>query len=384
MTNGKWQMIFSLTVSLNFPVTTRRRVMARRATFLYGAFPHALSLFIALSACAAQSLAQGGANNPNSAGRGVSHAIRGKIFMPSGSPPEQRLRVVLELNTGGIVSEVFSDSVGNFEFRSLPNGTYKIVAPSDGRVYETAQETIEVQGNFARTFTVQIYLKEKGEGVTVKPKEKIVSVADLQQPPKEAKKNYENGLKRARENKPEEAVALFQAAVRIFPEYLAAINKMGEQLAVLKKPDEAQAAFEKAISINPKFALPHINLGILFVERGRYDEAVVALETGVSADDSYPMSHLKLGEALMSKQPPDYDRAEKELTRALELGKREFAYVRLYLFNLNLRRQRLDKAAEQLEAYLKEAPDAVDAEQVRQRLDRVKKAIEQQKASTKN
>jgi tetratricopeptide (TPR) repeat protein len=231
---------------------------------------------------------------------------------------------------------------------------------------------------------VQIYLKEKGEGVTVKPKEKIISVADLQQPPKEAKKNYENGLKRARENKPEEAVALFQAAVRIFPEYLAAINKLGEQLAVLKKPAEAQAAFEKAISINPKFALPHINLGILFVERGRYDEAIVALETGVSADDSYPMSHLKLGEALMSKQPPDYDRAEKELTRALELGKREFAYVRLYLFNLNLRRQRLDKAAEQLEAYLKEAPDAPDAEQVRQRLDRVKKAVEQQKATTKN
>jgi tetratricopeptide (TPR) repeat protein len=231
---------------------------------------------------------------------------------------------------------------------------------------------------------VQIYLKEKGEGVTVKSKEKIVSVADLQQPPKEAKKNYENGLKRARENKPEEAVALFQAAVKIFPEYLAAINKLGEQLAVLKRPAEAQAAFEKAISINPKYALPHINLGILFVGRERYDEAVVELENGVSADDSYPISHLKLGEALMSKRPPDYDRAEKEMTRALELGKREFAYVRLYLFNLNLRRQRLDKAAGQLEAYLKEAPDAADAEQVRQRLDKVKKAIEQQKATTKN
>src|SRR5262245_57172778 len=360
--------------------------MAGQPVFPYKAFPQALSLFIVLSTCAAHTLAQGGggAANPGSPGRVISHTIRGKIFMPAGNPPDQRLRVVLELNTGGIVSEVFSDSVGNFEFRSLPNGTYKIVAPSDGRPYETAQETVELYGNFARTFTVQVYLKEKGEGIAVKSKEKIVSVADLQQPPKEGKKNYDNGLKRARENKPEEAVALFQAAVRIFPEYLAAINKLGEQLAVLKKPDEAQAAFEKAISINSKYALPHINLGILFVERGRYDEAVVALEKGVSADDTYPMSHLKLGEALMSKLPPDYDRAEKELTRALELGKREFAYVRLYLFNLNLRRQRLDKAAEQLEAYLKEAPDAVDAEQVRQRLDKVKKAIEQQKATTKN
>jgi len=356
--------------------------MARRPTFLYRAFPQAVSLFIALLACAAQSFAQGGGTN--SPGRGAAHTIRGKIFMPSGNPPDQRLRVVLEVNTGSIVGDAFSDSMGNFEFRSLSNGTYRIVTPSDGRVYETSQETVEISSNFSRTFTVQIYLKEKGEGVTVKTKEKIVSVADLQQPPKEAKKNYDNGLKRARENKPDEAVALFQAAVKIFPEYLAAINRLGEQLAVLKKPEDAQAAFEKAIAINPKFALPHINLGILFVEQARYNEAIVALENGARADDSYPVSHLKLGEALMSKQPPDYDRAEKELTRALELGKREFVYVRLELFNLNLRQQRLDKAAEQLEAYLKEAPDAPDVEQVQHRLDKVKKAIEQQKATTKN
>src|SRR5262245_18826067 len=157
-------MVFSLTVSLNFPVTTRRRVMARRLTFLYGAFPQALSLLIALSACAAQSLAQGGATSPSSSGRGVSHTIREKIVMPSGSPRDQRLRIVLELNTGGIVNEVFSDSVGNFEFRALPNGSYKIVAPSDGHIYETAQESVELYGTLARTFTVQIYLREKGEG----------------------------------------------------------------------------------------------------------------------------------------------------------------------------------------------------------------------------
>src|SRR5262245_15311902 len=169
-------MIFSLTVSLNFPVTTRRRVMERRPTFLHRAFPQALSLFIALSACAAQSLAQGGgANNTNSPGRGVSHTIRGKIYMPSGNPPDQRLRVVLEANTGGVVNEVFSDSVGNFEFRSLPNGAYKIVTPSDGRVYETAQETVELYGNFGRTFSVQIYLKEKSAGLNVTSKEKIIS-----------------------------------------------------------------------------------------------------------------------------------------------------------------------------------------------------------------
>src|SRR5262249_34289214 len=190
--------------------------MACRSTFLCRAFAQTIFLFAAFLASAAPSFAQGGAgggtNNPNNPGRsgGVSHSIRGKIFMPSGSLPEQRIRVVLELNTGGIVNEAFSDSVGNFEFRSLPNGTYKIVVPSDGYIYETSQEVVEIYGNMSRTFTAQIYLKEKGEGITVKTKEKILSVADQQQIPKDAKKNYDNGVKRARENKPEEAVTLFQ------------------------------------------------------------------------------------------------------------------------------------------------------------------------------
>ena len=362
--------------------------MTCQPTFLHRAFPQAVFLFTILSVCVAQSLAQGGggSNNPTSPGRGagVSHTIRGKIFMPSGNLPDQRLRVVLELNTGGIVNEVFSDSVGNFEFRSLSNGTYKIVVPSDGRAYDTSQEVVEIYGNFARTFTSQIYLKGKGEDATLKTKEKTISVADLQQVPKDAKKNFENGLKRARENKPEAAVALFQDAIRIFPEYLAAINKLGEQLRLMNKLAEAQAAFEKVIAINPKYALPHVNLGLLLVDLKSYDEAITALENSIKMDDTFPMAHLKLGEALMSKQPPDYDRAEKEMTRALELGKRDFVQVRQHLFNLNLRRQRLDKAAEQLEAYLREAPDAPDAEQVRQKLDKVKKAIEQQKAATKN
>ncbi len=360
--------------------------MTCQPAFRYRTFQRAVFLFAVLSACATPSPAQSGGANPNTAGRGsgASHSIRGKIFLPSGNLPDRRIRVVLKLNTGGIVNEVFSDSVGNFEFRSLPNGTYKIVVPPDGRTHEAAQETVELYGNFARTFTAQIYLKEKGEGEVVKTREKMVSAADLQQVPKDAKKNYDNGLKRARENKLEEAVALFQAAIRIFPEYLAAINKLGEQFRALKRPDEAQAAFEKAIAINPKYALPHINMGILLFDQKRYDEAIVSLENGNKADDTFPMSHFMLGDAFMSKQPPDYDRAEKELTRALDLGKKDFVRVRLQLFNLNFRRQKYDKAAEQLEAFLKEAPDSPDADQVRQELAKVKKAIERQKATTKN
>jgi tetratricopeptide (TPR) repeat protein len=345
---------------------------------------------IAISSfCFAIASAQAGGGNPNNppstgrTGGSVSHTIRGKIFLPSGNLPEQRIRVVLELNTGGIAGEAFSDSVGNFEFRGLPSNSYKVVIPSDNRIYETTQETVELYGNFSRTFMVQVYLKEKGGELSIRPKEKILSVADIQEVPKSAKKAYEKGLKLANDKKPDEAVKHFDEAIKSFPEYLHAINKLGEQYLVLNKITDAQTAFERAIAINPKYALPHINLGLIHVSQKRYQEAISEFETGNRYDDTYPMSHLNLGVALMSNNPPDFNRAEKEMNRALDLGGKNFAHVHLYLFNLNIRRQSIDKAAAQLEAYLKDAPNAPNAEEVRQMLAKVKKAMAQQPGTAK-
>ncbi|MCI0662674.1 MAG: hypothetical protein L0220_16530 [Acidobacteria bacterium] len=81
----------------------------------------------------------------------------------------------------------------------------------------------------------------------------------------------------------------------------------------------------------------------------------------------------------MLKTPPDYDRSEKELTRALEMGGKSMVRTHLDMFNLNIRRRTLDKAVLNLEAYLKDAPNSPDAEEVRKRLENVKKILAQQK-----
>jgi len=360
--------------------------MNRQARIPLNFFTKAVSHFTLLFALATTMVAQQsgvGGNSPGRSGSGVTHTVRGKIFLPSGTLPDQRMRVVLEISSGGIASEIFSDSVGNFEFRSLPNGSYKVSVPSDNRTYETAQESIEAFGNSARTFTVQIYLKDKINDSAIKPNNKMLSAADLQDVPKGAKKAYEQGLKLARENKPEDACAKLQEALKAFPDYLYALNKLGEMYLKINKVADAQAAFERAIAVNSKFALPHINLGILLVHQKQYAEAVPVLETGIRQDDGYPMGHLNLGLALMSKSSPELDRAEKELTRALEMGKTDMVYVRKHLFNLNVRRKSMEKAAEQLEAYLREAPDAPDAQEVRQMLGKVKKTLTQQKEQAK-
>lgn len=321
--------------------------------------------------------------NPGNPSRntGVSHSIRGKIFMPSGTLPEQRLRVVLEHSAGGIVSETFSDTAGNFEFRGLASNTYRVTVPTDHHTYDTSQESVEVFGSYARTVTVQIYLKEKESSLNITTKDKLLSPADIQEVPKNAKKAYDQGVKLARDKQPEKASAKFQDALQIFPEYLHALNKLGEQMAIMNKPDLAEANFERAIALNPKFASPYINSGIVLVGQKRYDEAITQLETGNRLDDSFPMGHLNLGVALMSKTPADFDRAERELMRALDLGKKDLIYVRKLVFNLNVRQRKYDKAAIQLEAYLKEAPDAPDSQEVKLTLEKLKKALAQQQSA---
>jgi tetratricopeptide (TPR) repeat protein len=359
--------------------------MKKQAAGLIRSASHLIALCAVSVGCAAIAPAQTNRenqNNPPPSARTagvVSHTIRGKIYLPSGDLPEQRIRVVLELVSGSIAGETFSDSVGNFEFRSLPSSSYRVIVHSDNRTYETSQEAVDLYGNFPRTFLVQVYLKEKSDARIFKPKEKILSVADFQEVPKAAKKAYEKGLKLAQDDRTEDAAARFQDAIASFPEYLHAINKLGEQYMAMNKLSEAQSMFERAIAVNRKFVLPHINLGLLFVDRKSYAQAITSLETANGLDDTYPMSHYYLGVALLSNDPPDLERAEKELERSLALGGKNFVAARKYLYNLSLRRSDIIKAAEHLEAYLKDAPNAPDAEEVRQRLADVKKAIAEKK-----
>ncbi len=341
------------------------------------------ALILTLLMCLASAEAQTqGSSNPSGSSRSAgapSHTVRGKIFMPSGTPPEQRIRVVLELSTGGVAAEIFSDSVGNFEFRLLPSSSYRVIVPGDGRTYETTQEQVDLYGSFSRTFNVQIYLKDKSADPAARPGSQTVSAAGFSQKiPKDAARLYEKGEKKAREGKNEEAVTLLQNALKSFPDYLLALNKLGEQYLVLNRPAEAQAAFEKALVVNARHPLTHVNLGALLYSLKRLPEAVTHLETANRLDESYPMAHLYLGLALMDSTPADFDRAERELLKARLLGGPEMVKVHQHLFNLNVRRRNWDKAVEQLEAYLQEAPNAPDAPAVREKLGQLKKALAQQ------
>ena len=200
-----------------------------------------LSLLLVWLCCLQRAAAQTGTGGTTTNRAPISHTIRGKVFLPSGHPPDMRVRVVLEANTGGIAGETFTDSVGNFEFRSVSNNNYRVTAHTDQRTFETTQEQLEVSGSFSRTFNVQIYLREKDAERAIL-KDKLLSVADTQEAPKNARKLYEKALKLARDDKHQDALAPLKEALQLFPDYLLALNKLGEEHARLEQLTEEEWA----------------------------------------------------------------------------------------------------------------------------------------------
>ncbi len=327
-------------------------------------------------------MAQGGGGQQPRIGSTASHSIRGKIYLPSGRSPELRMRVVLEVSTGGIFGETFSDSVGNFEFRAINSGNYILKVQGDNQLYESYTEGLEISGSFSRTFTPQIYLRARAADPRNQPTNRILSVADTQEVPKAAKQHYEKALKLAQSNQAKAAIEKLEEAIKVFPDYLYALNKLGEQYLQSGQRELAQTYFERAIATNARFAPPHIGVGTILNEQKKYAEAIAHLETAVKLDDTYPMAHIQLGLALMETAPPDFVRSEKALLRGLAQGGKDVAYVYMHLFNLHIRQRQYVQAAAQLEAFLRDQPDAPEATQVRQKLESLKKIIAQS-ASTK-
>jgi tetratricopeptide (TPR) repeat protein len=71
----------------------------------------------------------------------------------------------------------------------------------------------------------------------------------------------------------DDAIAQYQAALRLYPQYTKADCHLGEALLVLGRKTEAAEYFQQALRIDPDRFEAHYNLGMLSADSGRYVEA---------------------------------------------------------------------------------------------------------------
>ena len=300
---------------------------------------------------------------------GGMNSIIGTVFAPSGRPIESRLRIKLSTMTRG--DRIFTTNQnGNFAFRGLPAGSYTIVIEKEAD-YKPVSQTVDIiqfRGAPAQTYTVNIRLEFKDRTKT----EPAVVNAELMSIPKKALTHYNNAIELSKKNDREGAIAEFKLAIAEHPTFTQAFNELGVQYLKLNQLEDADAAFQSALKIDPESFPALINRGIANYMMKRYGEAVPLLRKALKKDEQSAVGHYFLGQALANLGL--FDDAEKELLTALQLGKEEMKEAHRILAIIYSSKGSKKKAADELEAYLKLAPNTPDAEKLKAQIQKLRES----------
>ena len=100
------------------------------------------------------------------------------------------------------------------------------------------------------------------------------------------------------QNKLEEAIAAYNKALLIKPDYAAAYSNRGLALKQLGQLDEAIASFDKAIQLKPDSAAAYSNRGITLKQLGRLEEAMQSYDKAIQFKPDYAEAYSNRGNAL--------------------------------------------------------------------------------------
>src|ERR1700686_4496157 len=304
------------------------------------------------------------------------HVIRGKVRNSAGSNMAH-VRVDLEAGNGPLIQQTVTNSEGNFYFSNLTETSYAVLvsAPDYEQVTERVDFFRQEANAPGETRMVEITLVPKG-GVRP-PRAGLNFVQNI---PKAAQTSYESALKLSKQGKKEETIAALQEAIMIFPDYFNAHFVLGSEFMKAGKNSEAIAQLNEARRINPRDDRTYELFGLVLMQQKKYAvaAAVFAEASRLNAlDPQYPlMRGIALIEhassispsapkSLAAERSNALSDAEKNLARAYELSNRRLSMVHLHLARVYEKEGDRSRAADELEKYLKENPDAQNAGAIR-------------------
>ncbi|ABG52354.1 Tetratricopeptide TPR_2 [Trichodesmium erythraeum IMS101] len=107
------------------------------------------------------------------------------------------------------------------------------------------------------------------------------------------------GNKLLREGKLEEAIASYEKAIELNPQFAWSYQNMGHAFEKLGRIDEAIAAFRQAVAKSPESAWYLYKLGVVLGQQGKFQEGVGYLRQAVELKKDVPEFHLGLGSGLV-------------------------------------------------------------------------------------
>ena len=185
--------------------------------------------------------------------------------------------------------------------------------------------------------------------------------------PDDARAAYERAIESLdKRQDADHGIAELKKAVELFPTYYLALERLGGEYVKLKQYEEAVRVLNAAVEINPRGHPSMYALGVARYYLKQIPEAIELLRRSLSLAPDSPnsaFSHMFLGMALL--KDGKFAEAETHLKRAHEIGDKQVPDVHMYLAQMYSNSKRYKEAADELELFLKETPDARDAESIR-------------------
>jgi len=198
-----------------------------------------------------------------------------------------------------------------------------------------------------------------------------ISVTSLQIPDN-ARKEFDEGDKEARNKHLALAEQQLEKAVADYSKYAAAWTELGEIYAANKEVEKAHQAYVKAIAADPQYIPPYVSLAVRELQDGQYQSAADTAGKALELDHNIGlMSYVEGGADFQLNRLDD---AEKSLLDAEKQPHGNTPQLHVMLAQIYMQKQDYPNAAAQLRAYLKEAPQGRLAEESRQNLQKMEKS----------
>ena len=322
---------------------------------------HFVTFLVLLAACVIPCLGQ--RPGPESPGSGPSiseygYSIDGTVRDSATGQPLSGVRVIL-VSRGAPIGTSNTSAEGRFSFAGVPIGEYDIQIEMEG--YARYDQDFEVTR--LGISSVEVELTKAAAPAAPSPSGPTVSAHQLGVPPK-AQREFDKGLDLMNSKADYHgAIAAFDRAIQIFPDYYEAYALEGTAYEGLSDVPSAEKALRKSIELSSsKYPVALYFLAGLLNTTKRYAEAETLARQCLALDDSSWHAHFELAHALLGLRK--LDEAEANAKRARDL-KPDNPTVFLLLADIHAAERNYSAFVNDLSSFLALTPNGPLADQVR-------------------
>jgi tetratricopeptide (TPR) repeat protein len=322
------------------------------------------------------------AQESRNAGTTLAGQISGQVRYVEGNRPAVNILVSCDGSTQGNCGQVMTDQSGRFRFTGLAPTQFVITVRAPGYIEERQNVELLTSPNAY----LQFQLKADGSSKSAGSGSPVID-SNVPEPAKKEFLQAEEALANGKKEGLDEGVRHLEKAISIYPKFLQAQLKLGAVYMDMGQWDKAEQALIRALEIDPKTANAMFALGEVYLRQKKDEAAEKILVQALALEDRSFQGHLILGRVYwdMAAKIKDVEQARPLLEKSFDQTKRalelnpNLAGAHLLKGNLFFRVRRATDALHEYEEYLRLEPKGEFAEQTRALVDKIKKALAQQR-----